>query len=386
MSAAPVISVDMKRRVAQTARKKSYWGEAAVATSTDHGIGGLTYDKSRRQLPGELNVLIALAIMVAIFEVLGWLLLHDSFLFNTRADVHTLFNNQRLAAIFVQLAVQGIIAVGVTQVIISGGIDLSSGSVLGATAMVAMSFAQTAMVNGNPNPKAIFGPEFMDLPVIVPLLVGLACGILAGVINGALIAYTRIPPFIATLAMMVAARGASRWWSNGNPISFPTESFNAIGTGLRPFWIFLFIAVLFQLILSYTKYGKHCYAIGSNEEAARITGIKVEHHKILVYMLAAMLAGLAAVVIASKQQTAQAGMGTMYELDAITMAVIGGVSLSGGRGSIVGTFLGFLILSVIISGFIFLGVNAYYQEMVKGAIIVGAVVLDQWRQRSRGSK
>lgn len=357
-----------------------------MATSTDHGIGGLTYDKSRRQLPGEVNVLIALAIMVAIFEVLGWLLLHDSFLFNTRADVHTLFNNQRLAAIFVQLAVQGIIAVGVTQVIISGGIDLSSGSVLGVTAMVAMSFAQTAMVNGNPNPKAIFGPEFMDLPVFIPLLVGLACGILAGLINGALIAYTRIPPFIATLAMMVAARGASRWWSNGNPISFPTESFNAIGTGLRPFWIFLFIAVLFQLILSYTKYGKHCYAIGSNEEAARITGIKVEHHKILVYTLAAMLAGLAAVVIASKQQTAQAGMGTMYELDAITMAVIGGVSLSGGRGSIIGTFLGFLILSVIISGFIFLGVNAYYQEMVKGAIIVGAVVLDQWRQRSRGSK
>jgi inositol transport system permease protein len=109
---------------------------------------------------------------------------------------------------------------------------------------------------------------------------------------------------------------------------------------------------------------------------------KVENHKVLVYAIAGLLAGLAAVVITSKQQTAQAGMGMMYELDAITMAVIGGVSLAGGRGSIIGTFLGFLILSVIISGFIALGVNAYYQEMVKGAIIVAAVVLDQWRQRA----
>lgn len=352
-----------------------------MTVSTKDGVGGLVFDRSRREWPGEVNILIALLLMIGIFEALGWIFLHDSFLFNTRSDVHTLFNNQRLAAIFVQLAVQGIIAIGVTQVIISGGIDLSSGSVLGATAMIAMSFAQTALVNGNPNPKAIFGPALMDLPVIVPIIVGLACGMFAGLINGSLVAYTGIPPFIATLAMMVAARGVSRWWSNGNPISFPTEAFAEIGKGLRPFWIFLAVAVLFQLILTFTKYGKHCYAVGSNEEAARVTGVKVEHHKVLVYTIAAMLAGLAALVISSKQLTAQAGMGVTYELDAITMAVIGGVSLSGGRGSIVGTCLGFLILSVIISGFIFLGVNAYYQEMVKGAIIVGAVVLDQWRQR-----
>jgi inositol transport system permease protein len=353
-----------------------------MAVSTKDGIGGLTYDKSKRDWPGEVNVLAALFIMVLVFEILGWVLLRDSFLFNTRDGVDTLFNNQRLSAIFVQLAVQGIIAVGVTQVIISGGIDLSSGSVLGATAMVTMSFAQTALVNGNPNPKAIFGPEWMDLPVVIPIIVGLACGLLAGLINGALVAYTKIPPFIATLAMMVAARGASRWWSNGQPISFPTEAFGELGKGLRPFWIFLAVTVLFQLILWFTKYGRHCYAVGSNEEASRISGIKVENHKVMVYTIAAMLAGLAAVVISSKQLTAQAGMGTMYELDAITMAVIGGVSLSGGRGSVIGTFLGFLILSVIISGFIFLGVNAYYQEMVKGAIIVSAVVLDQWRQRA----
>lgn len=353
----------------------------------DSGVGGLKYDASKRALPPEVNVFIALVLIVAAFEILGRLLIGDSFLLNTRDDVAGLFNEQRLQIIILQVSIVGIIAIGVTQVIISGGIDLSSGSIVGATAMIAMSFAQVAMVNGNPNPKAIF-PElgWVDLPVIVPIVVGLGCGLVAGLVNGALIAYTRIPPFIATLGMMVFARGLSRWWSKGNPISFPTDSFAAIGKGMMPVAIFIFLAILFQLILSYTKYGKHCYAIGSNEEAARITGIKVEHHKILVYVIASMLASVAAIVLSSKNLTAQAGMGVMYELDAIAMTVIGGVSLSGGRGSIVGSVLGALIFGVIISGFTFMKLDAYYQEMVKGAIIVGAVVLDQWRQRRRSMR
>jgi inositol transport system permease protein len=325
---------------------------------------------------------VALLLIVAVFEILGRLIIGDSFLFNTRENVAGLFNQQRLEIIILQVSIVGIIAIGVTQVIISGGIDLSSGSIVGATAMIAMSFAQVAIVNGNPNPKAIF-PElgWLDLPVIVPILVGIGCGLIAGLINGSLIAYTRIPPFIATLGMMVAARGLSRWWSKGNPISFPTESFAGIGKGLMPVIIFLSLAILFQLILTYTKYGKHCYAIGSNEEAARISGIKVEHHKILVYVIAGIMASVAALVLSSKNLTAQAGMGMTYELDAIAMTVIGGVSLSGGRGSIIGTVIGALIFGVIISGFTFLKLDAYYQEMVKGVIIVGAVVLDQWRQR-----
>jgi len=353
----------------------------------NQGVGGLKYDASRRTWPNEVNIFVALVVIVAAFEVLGRLLIGDSFLFNTRENVSGLFNQQRLEIIILQVSIVGIIAIGVTQVIITGGIDLSSGSVVGATAMIAMSFAQVAIVNGNPNPKAIF-PElgWLDLPVIVPILVGLGCGLVAGLVNGSLIAYTRIPPFIATLGMMVAARGLSRWWSKGNPISFPTDSFAAIGKGLMPVVIFISLAILFQLILTYTKYGKHCYAIGSNEEAARITGIKVEHHKILVYTIAGMLASIAALVLSSKNLTAQAGMGIMYELDGIAMAVIGGVSLSGGRGSIVGTVLGALIFGVIISGFTFMKLDAYYQEMVKGVIIVGAVVLDQWRQRRRSAR
>ena len=356
-------------------------------SETTHGVGGLTFDASKRARPPELGVLIALILMIVVFEVLGRLLIHDSFLFNTRDNVDTLFNEPRLKIIILQVAIVGIIALGVTQVIISGGIDLSSGSVVGATAMIAMSFAQVATVNGNPNPKAMF-PELglVDLPVIVPIVVGLICGIVAGVINGLLIAYTRIPPFIATLGMMVTARGLAKWWSKGQPISFPTDSYAAIGKGMMPVAIFVALAILFHFVMKYTVYGKHTYAIGSNEDAARMSGIKVARHKVLIYAIAGMLASIAAIVLSSKNLTAQAGMGQMYELDAIAMAVIGGVSLQGGRGSMLGTVLGALIFGVIISGFTFLKLDAYYQEMVKGAIIVGAVVLDQWRQRRNAAR
>jgi inositol transport system permease protein len=353
-----------------------------VSTPT-HGLGGLKYDPSKKARPPELNVFIAFVIIVVAFELLGRIMVGDSFLFNTRENVEGMFNTARLSIIILQVATVGIIALGVTQVIITGGIDLSSGSIVGASAMVAMSFAQTALVNGNPNPKAIFGDWAMDLPVILPVLIGMTVGVLAGLINGALIAYTKIPPFIATLGMMVSARGFARWWSNGNPISFPTEGYNAIGRGMNPVIIFVGLAVLFHLLMTYTKYGKHSYAIGSNEQATRMSGINVDRHKVLVYVIASALASLAAVVVSSKGQTAQANMGVMYELDAIAMAVIGGVSLQGGRGSILGTVIGALIFGVIISGFTFLKLDAYYQEMVKGAIIVGAGVLDQYRQQGR---
>ncbi|MEO1961569.1 MAG: ABC transporter permease [Paracoccus sp. (in: a-proteobacteria)] len=313
--------------------------------------------------------------------------MNDSFLFNTRENVSGIFNQARLEIIILQVSIIGIIALGVTQVIITGGIDLSSGSVVGATAMIAMSFAQVSEINGLENTRAVFFDQgLVDLPIIVPLFVGIICGLIAGAINGLLIAYTGIPPFIATLGMMVSARGVAKWWTAGQPVSFPTESYAEIGAGMMPVVIFILLAMLFHLLLRYTVYGKHTYAIGSNEAAARMSGIKVARHKVLVYTIAGLLAGVAALVLSSKNLTAQAGMGTMYELDAIAMAVIGGVSLSGGRGSIPGTVLGALIFGVIISGFTFLRLDAYYQEMVKGAIIVGAVVLDQWRQRRSAAR
>lgn len=354
--------------------------------STSHGTGGLTFDLSKKRWPNEVNVFGALVLIILVFEGLGALLIGQSFLFDSNDRFDSIFNEARLRIIILQVSIVGIIALGVTQVIIAGGIDLSSGSVVGATAMVAMSFAQVAEVNGLANPKAIFGPAFMDLPVLIPVIVGLTCGIIAGAINGFLIAYTRIPPFIATLGMMVTARGVAKWWSKGNPISFPTESYASIGSGMMPVIIFVTLAILFHFVMKYTVYGKHTYAIGSNEDAARMSGIKVARHKVLVYTIAGLLAGLSAIVLSAKNLTAQAGMGIMYELDAIAMAVIGGVSLAGGRGSIIGTVIGALIFGVIISGFTFLKLDAFYQEMVKGAIIVGAVVLDQWRQKRAAAR
>ena len=350
-------------------------------SDTSHGTGGLIYDKSKRQWPNELNVLAALILIIIIFEVLGAIYVGKSLLFDSGDRFDSIFNEARLRIIIIQVAIIGIIALGVTQVIITAGIDLSSGSVLGATAMIAMSFAQVAEVNGGPNPKAIFGPSFLDLPVVVPVLVGLGCGVIAGLVNGILVAFSRIPPFIATLGMMLFARGVAQWWSQGNPVSFPTENYAKLGAGMMPVVIFLGLAVLFHFIMNYTVYGKHTYAIGSNEAAARMSGINVPRHLIMVYAIAGMLAGLAAVILTSKNLTAQSGMGLSYELEAIAMAVIGGVSLFGGRGSIIGTVIGALIIGVITSGFTFLKLGAYYQEMVLGCIIVGAVALDQWQQK-----
>lgn len=326
--------------------------------------------KAHRKLPSEINILLVLIGIALVFEILGWIFQGQTFLGNIN----------RLKIMILQVSVIGIIAVGVTQVIISGGIDLSSGSIVGAVAMVAMSFAQAADYA-----RAVY-PALTDLPVIVPVLIGLFCGAVAGAINGLLIAYTRIPPFIATLGMMVTARGFAKWYTKGQPVSFPTDSFAALGSGMMPVIIFLGVAAVFHVAMKYTRYGKYTYAIGANPQAARVSGIDVETHLIKLYMVAGTLAALAGIVVAARGQTAQAGMGMMYELDAIAMAVIGGTSLAGGRGSIIGTSIGMVIFGVIISGFTFLRLDAYYQEMIKGAIIVAAVVADTYRQRKKMKK
>ena len=353
---------------------------------TSHGTGGLTFDKSKRSWPNEMNILLALIIIIVIFEILGQALPYmkdQSFLFDSRDRFDSIFNEARLKIIILQVAIIGIIALGVTQVIITAGIDLSSGPLVAATAMIAMSLAQTELVNGYPNPKAVFGVWAMDLPVIIPVVAGLIFGAMIGAINGTFIAYFRIPPFIATLGMFMICRGIALWWSGGNPVSFPTESFKSIGAGMMPVFWFLSLAVIFHFILKYTVYGKHTYAIGSNEEAARMSGINVKRHKVMVYTIASMLAAFAGIVLASKSETAQAGMGEFYELFAIAMAVIGGISLQGGRGSIIGTVLGAMVLGVIRSGFTYIKLDGSYQLMAMGSIIIAAIVLDQYRQRNK---
>jgi inositol transport system permease protein len=321
----------------------------------------------RRRIPAELNIFFVLVGIALVYELLGWIFIGQSFL----------MNSQRLTIMILQVSVVGIIAVGVTQVIITGGIDLSSGSVVGMTAMVAASFAQASTW-----PRAVY-PSLTDLPFIVPIAIGIGIGLLAGVVNGQLIARTKIPPFIATLGMMVSARGVSKWYTKGQPVSGLTDQFNFIGTGIWPVIVFLVVALIFHIVLRYTRYGKFTYAIGANMQAARVSGINIEAHLIKVYAIAGMLAGLAGVVTAARAQTAQAGMGVMYELDAIAATVIGGTSLTGGVGRITGTVIGTIILGVMTSGFTFLRVDAYYQEIAKGLIIVAAVVVDVYRQKQR---
>ncbi len=320
-----------------------------------------------RRWPPEAGILLVLLGLALLFELLGWVFVRQSFL----------LNEQRLVVMILQVSVIGIIAVGVTQVIIGGGIDLSSGSVVALTAMVAASLAQST--------DAVHPvyPSLIDLPVIVPVAAGLAVGAAAGWVNGTLISRTSIPPFIATLGVMVSARGLAKWYTRGQPVSLLSDAYADIGSGVVPVMIFLATALIFHIALRYTRYGKFTYAIGSNPLAARVSGIDVRRHLLLLYTIAGLLSGLAGIVTSARAESGQAGMGMMYELDAIAASVIGGASLSGGVGRITGTVIGTLILGVVTSGFTFLRIDAYYQEIVKGVIIVAAVIADQYRHRAR---
>jgi inositol transport system permease protein len=330
----------------------------------DHADSG---KRASRRLPPEASILMVLVGLGLAFELLGWVLVKQSFL----------LNEQRLVVMILQVSVIGIIAVGVTQVIIAGGIDLSSGSVVAVTAMVAASLAQSSDA-----PSPVYA-SLTDLSVFVPVAAGLAVGAVAGLLNGTLIAWTSIPPFIATLGVMVTARGIAKWYTHGQPVSMLTDGYADIGSGAIPVVIFLATALVFHIALRFTRYGKFTYAIGANPHAARVSGINVGRHLIIVYSIAGLLSGLAGIVTSARAVSGQAGMGMMYELDAIAAAVIGGASLSGGVGRITGTVIGTMILGVVTSGFTFLRIDAYYQEIVKGAIIVAAVIADQYRQKAR---
>lgn len=341
-----------------------------ATNATDLPTPGQTLEvprKRKRKVPTEVSIFLVLVGIALLFEALGWIVRGDSFLLNPH----------RLLIMILQMSIIGIIAIGVTQIIITGGIDLSSGSVLALTAMVTASLAQQSEYA-----RAVY-PALTDMPWLIPLVVGVSVGALCGFINGSLITFAVIPPFIATLGMMVSARGLARAYTDGQPVSMLTDDFSWLGSGANPVIIFLAVAVVFHIALKYTRYGKYTYAIGANPQAARVSGINVRRHLILVYTIGGLLAGLAGAVAASRAGTGQAGMGLMYELDAIAAAVIGGTSLAGGYGRVTGTVIGALILGVMLSGFTFLGVDAYYQDIVKGAIIVAAVVVDQYRQRRR---
>jgi inositol transport system permease protein len=281
-----------------------------------------------------------------------------------------------------QMSIVGLIALGVTGIIVSGGIDLSSGSVVGLTAVVAASLAQS------PDNSGAFYPG-LHLPLLVPVVAACAVGALVGLINGSLVAKARIPPFIATLGTFTAIRGVANLYTSGRPISDLTDAYDFIGQGdvfgaPVPILILLVMAAVTHVLYAHTKFGKYIYAIGGNEQAARVSGINAARYKMLIYVYASFLAGLAGLVVSARIGSGQPGLGVGYELDAIAAAVIGGTSLSaGGIGTVAGTIVGALIIGVLNNTLDLMNVSAFWQQIVKGCIIVGAVILDQLKNRGR---
>ncbi len=265
-----------------------------------------------------------------------------------------------------QVSINGLIAFGMTFVILTGGIDLSVGSIL------ALSSAFTAILITS------------GLDPIVALIVGVLGGFLLGVFNGVLVTFGSMAPFIATLATMTIFRGLTLVVTDGNPITNLGDSymFQLFGKGYFfgipvPAVTMIIVFIILAIILQKTTFGRHTYAIGGNEVASKISGIKVNRVKILIYGISGLMSALAGAILTSRLNSAQPTAGTSYELDAIAAVVLGGTSLTGGKGRIVGTFIGVLIIGVLNNGLNLLGVSSFYQQVVKGIVILIAVLIDR---------
>ena len=274
------------------------------------------------------------------------------------------FTLSNLLVIGNQVSINALLAFGVTFVIIAGGIDLSLGSIVAVAGV-------TAAMMAHPD----------TYPVFVPILVGLLAGLGIGLFNGLIITKSKVPPFIVTLGTMTIGRGLALIISKGRPISNLSDSFNFIGGGNIfgiPFPIILLVIfyIICSLILNKTILGRYVYAIGGNEMAAKASGINVNGVKLWVYSICGLLAAMGGILITARITTGQPNIGAGFELDAIAAAIIGGTSTSGGVGKISGTLIGALLIGVISNSLDLLNVTSYYQQVVMGVIIIGAVVLD----------
>ncbi len=313
--------------------------------------GKVTEAKPRRlgigQKLGPLVGLFAIVLVVSIME--------PDFL-----TLNNLFNILR------QVSINALIAFGMTFVILTGGIDLSVGSILALSS----AFVAGLMTDGT--------------SALIAVLAGLIVGAVMGALNGMVISLGKVAPFIATLATMTIFRGLTLVYTDGKPITGLSQSgwFELFGRGY--FWIFpvpvltmlIAFAVLY-FILKKTTFGRYTYAIGGNEEAAKLMGIQVNKVKIMIYSLSGLMAALAGIILTSRLNSAQPTAGTSYELDAIAAVVLGGTSLSGGRGWIVGTLIGALIIGTLNNGLNLLGVSSFFQLVVKGLVILFAVLADR---------
>lgn len=267
-----------------------------------------------------------------------------------------------------QVSINAIIAMGVTLVILTGGIDLSVGSLVALTGCAAILSMELP------------GADFTGI------MIGLGVGAAAGLLNGILIAYARIPPFIGTLAMLTMARGTALVITEGQPIVRFDSPYRWFGDGMVgvvpvPVLLMVLILAVTYFILRHTPLGSYIYATGGNEEAARLSGVKVTRIKTLVYLISGLYAGISGMILAGRLGSAQPNTGEGFELDAIAAVVLGGTSLMGGKGSIWGTLIGAFIIGVLNNGFNLLNVSPFYQLIAKGAVIILAVLVDQLLKR-----
>lgn len=323
---------------------------ATETLKSDTGAGGTSVIRRVLLDNGALSALVVLVVAMS--------LLSGDFL-----------TTQNLLNVGVQAAVTAILAFGVTFVIVSAGIDLSVGSVAALSATVLAWSATSAGV-----------------PVVLAVILAIVTGIACGFVNGALISYGKLPPFIATLAMLSIARGLSLVISQGSPIAFP-DSVSRLGDTLGgwlpvPVLVMIAMGLITALILGRTFIGRSMYAIGGNEEAARLSGLRVKRQKIVIYALSGLFAAVAGIVLASRLVSAQPQAAQGYELDAIAAVVIGGASLAGGVGKASGTLIGALILAVLRNGLNLLSVSAFWQQVVIGVVIALAVLLDTLRRKA----
>ena len=315
--------------------------------------------KNYKQTLSRFQSLIALVILCLVISLMS-----DKFLTATNG-----WNVMR------QISVNVCISVGMTLVVLTAGIDLSVGSVLALCGAIAASLLK----NGIEIPSSNL---FIGFTILGASVAGLLVGTSLGWFNGWVITRFKVPPFVATLAMLTIGRGLTMLWTKGFPISNLGQGFVGIGTGWflgipLPVWISGLIVFMAVLMTNKTKLGRYIYAIGGNENAAALSGINIKKVKIAVYSIAGLLAAVGGLLVTSRLDAAQPNAGTGYELDSIAAVVIGGTSLSGGRGTIMGTVLGAIIIGVLNNGLVLLNISPFWQQVVKGLVILVAVIIDK---------
>jgi len=326
----------------------------------------MSTDQTRaRELLAKSQSLIALVLMVIAMSLLS-----DNFL--------TALNGWNILR---QISVNLCLSIGMTLIILSGGIDLSVGAILAFSGAVAAG----VLKNGIELPMFDVLLQFSLAGAIVA---GIGVGLLLGWFNGVAITRFKLPPFVATLGMFSIARGLTMLWTGGFPVTGLGIGFGFIGTGIflgvpMPVWITAALVAVFIVVTRKTRFGRYLYAVGGNERAALLTGLRVNRIKVWVYTLGGGLAGIAGLLVTARLDSAQPNAGLGYELDSIAAVVIGGTSLSGGRGSVQGTVLGCLIIGVLNNGLFLLNVSPFWQQVVKGFVILAAVAIDKANSRHR---